>query len=164
MHGHDAVAEFVAQLTEDFFEVGVFAIHFRHEECARKIEFLGECPSFFRLDFDAGTCTDDDNDSVRRRHCAVHFRDEIGEAGHVKRVDFEIFLPLHCRQRRADRHLAFGFFGLKVEDARAVVDVAETSGRAAVEKCRLEQSGLARAAVSAECYVSDKFAFVILHV
>ena len=87
----------------------------------------------------------------------------IGEAGHVNGVDFEI-LPLKSRQRRADRHLALIFFGLEVKDARALVDVAEAGRRAAVEKCRFKQRGLARAAVSAECYISDAFAFVVFHV
>ena len=101
LNGYDAAAEFVLELRENFFKIGMFAIHFRDEECARKIQTFRQSPGLFGLNFDARAGTYDDNRRISRRQCPVHFRNEIGEAGHVNGIDLEIF-PLKSCKRRAD--------------------------------------------------------------
>ena len=89
------------------------------------------------------TCSDGDRVALEARL-----------AGRVDQVDLPA-LPLEVAERRRDRHLALLLVLVPVGDRRALLDDAEPVRRAGLEEHRLDERGLAGAAVTDDGDVAD---------
>src|SRR5262249_13110940 len=99
---------------------------------------------------------------VRRRDTRTHVADEVGVAGRIEHVDLDV-APLDRRHRERNADALLRLLGLEVADGVPVLDGAHPGGGAGGEQHRLEERGLARAAVPYQQDVTDVLGLVRLH-
>ena len=154
VHGDAALRELLLQLPERAEEVGALAVEHVDEEEARDPELLGALPDPRRSHLDAHHAAEDDERALDHPQRAARLALEARVAGDVDQVDLPL-LPLGVGERERDRHPALLLVVVPVRDRRARVDRAEPVRLAGLEEQRLDERGLARAAVSDDGDVAD---------
>ena len=150
----DADAVSLAQLAQDLFEVGVLAVEPADDHYTRCLVIVELAPDELRADLDPGGRVDHDDRRVRHAHGCMLIAGEIEEARRVEQVDLRAVVREGC-DRGVDGDAAFLFFGVRVEDACRVIDLAEAvRGADGVEQA-LDEGRFPRSAVPHDPNIAD---------
>ena len=154
LDGDAALGELLLELPERAEEVGALAVEHVHDEDPRKPELVGALPEAAGADLDAHHPADDDDrafDDAERAPCLAL---EARIAGYVDQVQLPP-LPVGVRERERDRHPPLLLVVVPVADGRAGVDRAEPVELARLIEQRLDEGGLAGAAVADDGDVAE---------
>ena len=154
LDGDAARRELLLHLAERAEEVGALPVEHVDEEDARDPELVGALPDARRPDLDAHDAAEDEQRPLDDPERAARLALEARVAGDVDEVQLPA-LPLRVRERERDRHLPLLLVVVPVGDRRARVDRAEAVRLAGLEEQRLDERGLARAAVADDGDVAD---------
>ena len=145
--GDAALGELLLELAECAEEVGALAVEHVHEDEAREPELLGALPHPAGADLDAHHPADDDERALDHAQRRPRLALEARVARNVDQVQLPS-LPVGVRERERDRHLPALLVVVPVGDRRARVDRAEAVQLTGLEEHRLDERGLAGAAVA----------------
>ncbi len=154
MQRHHADAVRLAELAKDLVEVGVLPVETRDDDDPRRVRLFELRPHRLRADLDAGGRVHQDDRGVRDAERGVLVAGEVREPGRVEQVDLDA-VGGEGREGHVDRDVPLLLFGIGVEDARAVVDLAEARRRAHGMEDGLDEARLARSPVADDGHVSD---------
>ena len=152
--GADGGAELLTELSGDAGEVGVLLVELGDIEHTGELAVDAVLPALFGADGDAGLRGGEDQTGFAHAERLHDFAGEIEEAGGVDEVDL-VTLVFYGRERRADRELTADFLGIVVADGVAVGDLAQAVGALRQIEEAFGKGGLAVAAVTEQCDVSD---------
>jgi len=154
VQGYYADAVGLAELPENLVKVGVLPIEAADDHYARRLVLLELGPDGLRADLDPGGRIDKDDRGIRDPQRGVLVAGEVGVTGRVDEVDLRA-LVRERREGHVDGDVALLLFRIRVEDAGAVVDLAETRRRADRMEDGLDEARLARSAVANDGHISD---------
>ena len=152
--GDALVPELRPELLENPEEVRPLAVEHVHEDDAREAQLFRAAPVPRRLHLDAHDAADRDERALDDVQRGDRVALEARLAGSVDQVDLAA-LPLEVAERVRDRHLALLLVLVPVGDRAALLDNAEPVRRAGLEQHRLDERGLACAAVTDDGDVAD---------
>src|SRR5579872_7231265 len=130
MNRHGGAPEKLLDAFKGPLKAGALAIQLVDHDGARQIEFVGEGPDLFGLNFDAGDAVHQHHGGVGGDEGGLGVVDKDIETGCVEKVDF-LPVPLGGRDGGGDGDLALNFFFVKISDGSAVVDAGQAIGAAA---------------------------------
>ena len=151
---HDGDAIGVAESLQDVVEVGVLAVEPPDDHDPRCLGLLELVPDRLRAHLDAGGRVDEDERRVGDPQRGVLIAREVGEAGRVEEVELRAFVGKRG-EGHVDRDAALVLLGVGVEDARAVVHLAEASRGADEMEQGFHERGLAGTAVTGDRDVAN---------
>ena len=129
------LAEFMAQVFQDAVEVRVFTVHLVYQQDAGQTGFFRQLPALLGTYLYASGGIDYDQSAVYSPESAFYFRNEIGEARGIDKVDLAV-APFYRRQGGVNGYAAFDFFRFIVRGGGPILDLAHTVDGA----CAIEQS------------------------
>ena len=162
LDGGDVAAVLFGDGGQRLFEVGVLAIHLVDDDHAGGVGLVAHGPGLFRTDIQAGDGAHGDDGALAHGQRAGLLAGEVKVAGDIDQVDLG-FLPLQRSHGGADGNAALGLFRIVVGGGGTVLDATLAVNRARSEQKRLDQRGLALAAVSHNGDVADILGLIILH-
>ena len=151
-HHPDAIGR--AQLPEHRVEVGVLAVEAPDDDDPRHPGPLELGPNELRPDLHSGGGVHEDERGVRDTQGRPLVAGEVGVPRRVEEIDLRA-LVRERRERHIDGDVAFLLFGVGVQDARALVDLAEARRRPERVEDRLDQTRLPRSAMADDGHISD---------
>ena len=151
---HHAVAVRLAELLQYSIEVGVLAVEPADDDDARRFGRLKLRPHRLGADLDARGGVDEDDGGVRNAKPGVLVAGEVGKTRRVDEVDLDAVVG-EGGQRHVDGDVPFLFLGVGVQNAGAVIDLAEAvRGPDRMEE-GLDETRLSRSSVADDGHVSD---------
>ena len=135
-------------------KVGALAVEPVDDDGTGQIVLGRELPHALGLHLHAGDRVHDDHGALDDAQPGARLGDEVAVSGHVDEVD-PVVLVVAVRERDVEGDLPLDLVGVEVGGCRAVVDTAEPGHRTGREEQRLDQGGLAHAAVADEADVAD---------
>jgi hypothetical protein len=150
----DADPVSLAELLEHPVEVGVLAVQTTRDDDPGSPSFLELRPDRLRADLHPGGRVDEDYRGVGDAEGRMLVAGEVREAGGVDEVDLRA-LVRERRERDVDGDMSFLLFRVGVQDAGAVIDLAEASRRPDRVEEGLDEARLARSSVADDGHISD---------
>ena len=126
--GQYFLAEFMTQVFQDAVEVRVFAVHLVHQQNAGQTGFFRQLPALLGTYLYASGGIDYDQSAVYSPESAFYFRNEIGEARGIDKVDLAV-APFNRSQRSVYGYAAFNFFRFIVRGGSPIFYFAHTINR-----------------------------------
>ena len=151
---HDADPVGLPQLLQYPVEVSVLAVQTTHDDDAWGFSVLELRPDRLGAHLDAGRRIHENNRAVGDAEGRVLIAGEVGEAGGVDEVDLRAVVR-EGGECHVDRDVALLLFRVGVQDARAVIDLAEASRRPDRVEEGFDEARLSRSAVADDGHVSD---------
>ena len=152
--GHEPALQPLLQRLERAVEVGALAVEAVDDDRARQGVLVGELPDLLRLHLHARHRVHHHDRGARHAQPRARVGDEVAVPGRVDQVE-AVALVVAEGDRGVQRDLALDLVGVEVGGGGAVVHLAEPGGGPACEQDRLDQGGLAHAAVAHERDVAD---------
>ena len=154
MQGNDAGAVGLAKLPQDLIEIGVFAIQPPDDDDPWGLVLFELGPDRLGPDLHAGRCVDEHDGRVRDPQRGVLIAREVRVAGSVEEVDLDA-VGGERRDRHVDRDVTLLLFRIRIQDARAVVDLPESVRRSDRMEEGFDEARLSRSTMADDGHVSD---------
>ncbi len=151
---HEPALQPLLQRLERAEEVGPLAIEPVHHDRARQREVVGELPDLLGLDLHARHRVHHHHRGARHPQARARVGHEVAVAGGVDEVE-PVALVVGEADRGVQRDLALDLVGVEVGGRGPVVHTPEPGAGSACEQDRLDQGGLAHAAVANECDIAN---------
>jgi len=151
-HHLDAVR--LAQLLQHVVEIGILSVEASDHDDPRRLRLLELIPNGLRADLHPCGRVDQDDRGIGHAQSGMTVAGKVGEPRGVEEVDLGAVVG-ERGEGHVDGDAALVLLGIGVEDARAVVHLAQTCRGADEMEQRLDERGLAGAAVTGDRDVAD---------